>query len=74
MNEQTKIRISYALRNRKKSATHAHLIAESLKGKSKTEKHKKAISAAMKKLWEQRRKDTNYQGDKTCFKTRKIIK
>ena len=66
MKEQTKIKISYALRNRKKSATHSHRIAESLKGKKKTDEHKKAISDAMRKLWGQRRKDTIYRGDKTC--------
>lgn len=42
MKEQTKIKISYALRNRKKSATHSHRIAESLKGKKKTDEHKKS--------------------------------
>lgn len=74
MKELTKRKISYALRNKKKSATHAHLIAESLKGKKKSDAHKKAISNAMKKIWEQRRKDITYQGGKTCSKTRKIIK
>lgn len=51
MKEQTRLKISYSLRNRRKSATHAHRIAESLRGKKKTDEHKKAISKAMKEHW-----------------------
>lgn len=54
MNPQTKLKISYALRGRKKSATHAHSIAESLHGQKKTKEHKKAISDAMRKRWRER--------------------
>ena len=55
MTEKTKIKISYSLRNRKKSATHAHRIAVSLTGKPKTEKHKKAIAESMRKKWAERK-------------------
>ena len=74
MNEQTKLRISYTLRNRKKSATHIRHISESLRGKKKTDEHKKAISDAMRKLWLERKKDTTYTGDKTCKFAHLIIK
>ena len=66
MTEQTKLKISYALRNKKKTATHSHLIAVSLKGKKKKPQHKKAISESMKRYWEKRHKTLIYQGDKTC--------
>lgn len=66
MDEMTKLKISYSLRNRKKTATHSHLISVGLRGKKKSPEHKKAISDAMKKLWEQRRRDTIYRGGKTC--------
>ncbi len=65
MNDQTKIKISYALRNRRKSANHAHRIAESLRGKKKSTAHKKAISAAMRRLWLERKKDAICRGVKT---------
>jgi len=74
MNTQTKLKISYSLRGRKKSATHAHRIAESLRGQKKTDAHKKAISDAMRKLWRERRNVTTYTGDKTCKFTPLIIK
>lgn len=74
MKEQTKLKISYSLRGRKKSATHAHRIAESLRGKKKTDEHKKAISKAMKEHWRKHREDTIYRGDKTCIFTHLIIK
>lgn len=74
MNAQTKLKISYSLRGRKKSATHAHRISESLHGKKKTKEHKKAIAAAMRKLWRERKNGTTYTGDKTCKFTHLIIK
>ena len=55
MTEQTKIKISYSLRNRKKSATHAHRISVALQGKRKSPRHKKAISESMKKMWAKRK-------------------
>lgn len=66
MNELTKLKISYKLRNRKKSATHVYHISSALKGKKKSPTHKKAISESMKKYWACKRKITNYRGDKTC--------
>lgn len=74
MNAQTKLKISYSLRGRKKSATHAYRIAESLRGKKKTKEHKKAISAAMQKLWRERKNVTTYTGAKTCKFAPIIIK
>lgn len=74
MNAQTKLKISYSLRGRKKSATHANRIAESLRGREKTKEHKKAIAAAMRKLWHERKNVTTYTDDKTCKFTHLIIK
>ncbi len=74
MHTQTKLNISYSVRGRKKSATHAYRIAESLRGKKKTKEHKKAIAAAMRKLWRERKNDTTYTGAKTCKFTHLIIK
>lgn len=73
MTEQTKLKISYTLRNRKKSATHSHLIAEALRGKKKSPEHRKAISEGMKKKWQQRR-ITISRGDTTCKFANLIIK
>jgi hypothetical protein len=74
MNRQTKLKISYSLRGRKKSATHAHRIAESLRGQKKTDEHKKAISDAMRKLWRERKESTTYTDVKTCKFAPLIIK
>ena len=74
MNAQTKLKISYSLRGRKKSATHAHRISESLHGKKKSKEHKKAIADAMQRLWRERKNGTTYTGDKTCKFTHLIIK
>lgn len=54
MNEQTKRKISYALRGRKKLANTKKLISQALKNQSKTKQHKQAISEAMKTLWRRR--------------------
>ena len=51
MNEQTKRKIAYALRGRKKSATTKKLISQALKNQPKTNQHKEAISEAMKAYW-----------------------
>ena len=56
MTELTKRKISYALRGHRKSATTRLLIANSLKGQKKTDEHKAAISAAMKRVWISRNK------------------
>ena len=51
MNEQTKRKIAYALRGRKKSATTKKLISQALKNQPKTNQHKEAISEGMKAYW-----------------------
>lgn len=67
MNPQTKLKISYALRGRKKSATHAYRIGEGLRGKKKTKEHKKAISDAMRKLWRERQEEHPFMIiERTC--------
>ena len=53
MNEQTKRKIAYALRGRKKSAT-TKLISQALRNQPKTKQHKQAISEAMKALWQRK--------------------
>lgn len=66
MTEFTKLKISYALRNRPHNALHSAHIAESLRGKKKSPEHKQAIAEAMRKHWAQRRRVTICKGDKTC--------
>ena len=51
MDEQTRRKIAYTLRGRKKSATTKKLISQALKNQPKT---KKAISEAMKALWQRK--------------------
>ena len=51
MDEQTRRKIAYTLRGRKKSATTKKLISQALKNQPKTKQHKQAISEAMKALW-----------------------
>lgn len=51
MNEQTKRKISYALRGRKKLVKTKKLISQALKNQPKTKQHKEAISQAMKAYW-----------------------
>ena len=51
MNEQTKRKISYALRGRKKSAMTKMLISRALRNQPKTKQHKQAISKGMKAYW-----------------------
>lgn len=66
MTEMTKLKISLALRNRPHDALHSARIAESLRGKEKSQEHKEAIAEAMRKHWAQRRKVTICKGVKTC--------
>lgn len=54
MDEQTKRKISYSLRGKKKSATTKKLISQALRNQPKTKQHKQAISEAMKALWQRR--------------------
>ena len=55
MNEQTKRKISYKLRGRKKPARTKWLISKTMKGKLKSEQHKQAINEAMKLFWEKKK-------------------
>lgn len=57
MDEQTKRKISYKLRGRKKPARTKWLISKTMKGKPKSEQHKQAISEAMKLFWQQYKKN-----------------
>ena len=54
MNEQTKHKISMALRGRKKSAVTRKRISQAMKRYSKTPQHKQAIAEAMKALWQEK--------------------
>ena len=54
MNEQTKHRISMALRGRKKSAVTRKRISQAMKRYRKTPQHKQAIAEAMKALWQEK--------------------
>ena len=51
MNEQTRGKISYKLRGRRKSATTRKLISQALRGRAKTSQHRAAISEAMVAYW-----------------------
>ena len=51
MNEQTREKISYKLRGRRKSATTRKLISQALRGRAKTGQHRAAISEAMVAYW-----------------------
>ena len=60
MNEQTKHKISMALRGRKKSAVTRKRISQAMKRYRKTPQHKQAIAEAMKALWQEKNnKNTN---------------
>ena len=54
MNEQTKHKISLALRGRKKSAVTRKRISQAMKRYRKTPQHKQAIAEAMKALWQEK--------------------
>lgn len=51
MNEQTRRKISYKLRGRRKSATTRKLISQALRGRAKSGQHRAAISEAMVAYW-----------------------
>lgn len=55
MKEETKLKISYKLRGRKKGATHKKRIALAMKKLKRTEAHNKAISEAMRIIWKKRK-------------------
>ena len=57
MNEQTKKKISYKLRGRKKGATHKKRISLAMKRLKRTEEHNKAISEAMKIIWKKKKEE-----------------
>ena len=59
MNEQTKFKISMALRGRKKSAVTRKRISQAMKRHRKTPQHKQAISEAMKAVWQERNNKSN---------------
>jgi hypothetical protein len=57
MNEQTRRKISYKLRGRRKSATTRKLISQALQGRVKTGQHRAAISEAMVEYWNKKHKN-----------------
>ncbi len=57
MNEQTRRKISYKLRGRRKSATTRKLISQALRGRAKTGQHRAAISEAMVEYWNKKHKN-----------------
>lgn len=58
MKEETKKKISYRLRGRKKTATHRKRIAQTMKKVKRTEEHNRAISEAMRIIWKKRKEGT----------------
>lgn len=54
MNEQTKHKISLALRGRKKSAVTRKRISQAMKRYRKSPQHKQAIAEAMRTVWQER--------------------
>lgn len=59
MNEQTKHKISMALRGRKKSAVTRKRISQAMKRYRKTPQHKQAIAEAMRTVWQERTNKSN---------------
>ena len=59
MNEQTKHKISMALRGRKKSAVTRKRISQAMKRYRKTPQHKQAIAEAMRTIWQERTNNSN---------------
>lgn len=57
MNEQTRRKISYKLRGRRKSATTRKLISQALRGRAKSGQHRAAISEAMVEYWNKKHKN-----------------
>lgn len=59
MNEQTKHKISMALRGRKKSAVTRKRISQAMKRYRKTPQHKQAIAEAMRTVWQEKNNASN---------------
>lgn len=57
MNEETKKKISYKLRGRKKGATHRKRISLAMRKLKRTEAHNRAISEAMRITWKRRKEE-----------------
>ena len=67
MKEETKRKISYKLRGRKKGATHKKRIAQAMKRLVRSEEHNKAIAEAMRIIWKKRKEGTLCrEGDTSC--------
>lgn len=60
MNEQTKHKISLALRGRKKSAVTRKRISQAMKRYRKTPQHKQAIAEAMRTVWQNKNNRLNH--------------
>ena len=60
MNEQTKHKISMALRGRKKSAVTRKRISQAMKRYRKSEQHKQAIAEAMRTVWQNKNNRLNH--------------
>lgn len=58
MKEETKKKISYKLRGRKKGATHKKRIAQAMSKIVRSEEHNKAIAEAMRLIWKKRKEGT----------------
>ena len=58
MKEETKRKISYKLRGRKKGATHKKRISQAMKKIVRSEEHNKAIAEAMRIIWKKRKEGT----------------
>lgn len=56
MKEETKKKISFRLKGRKKGATHKERISQAMKRLKRTSEHNKAISEAMRRAWKERRR------------------
>ena len=59
MNEQTKHKISLALRGRKKSAVTRKRISQAMRKLRKSPQHKQAIAEAMRTIWQERTNKSN---------------
>ncbi len=59
MNEQTKFKISMALRGRKKSAVTRKRISQAMRKQRKSPEHRLAISEALKIVWRVKNNKSN---------------
>ena len=59
MKEETKRKISYKLRGRKKSDSHRKRIAQAMRKVKRGEAHNRAISEAMLRIWKKRKEEGN---------------